>query len=129
MPCARRKLLDAIDPQVWQQTWVVDVEAVGDGRATLKYLAPYVYRAAISNNRIESVDESSVTYRVTPTRTREPNALASGIAAEEPVASANGSRPTRTRQVSGNEFMRGFLQHTLTAQLPATALLRLRQFQ
>lgn len=48
-------LLDEIDASagkhVWKQPWVVDVEAVGDGRATLKYLAPYVYRAAISNNR------------------------------------------------------------------------------
>jgi hypothetical protein len=69
----------------------VDVEAVGDGRATLKYLAPYVYRAAISNNRIESVDESGVTYRVTP----------------------SGSQASYSRPVSGNEFVRGFLQHTL----------------
>ena len=84
-------LLDEIDPDVWKQTWVVDVEAVGDGRATLKYLAPYVYRAAISNNRIEAVDESSVTYRIKPT----------------------GSERSITRRVNGNEFVRGFLQHTL----------------
>lgn len=84
-------LLEAIDPDVWKQNWVVDVEAVGDGRATLKYLAPYVYRAAISNNRIEAVDESSVTYKVKPT----------------------GEDRYRTRTVSGEEFLRGFLQHTL----------------
>ena len=45
-------LFDQIDSDVWKQKWVVNVEAVGDGRATWKYLAPYVYRAAISNNRI-----------------------------------------------------------------------------
>lgn len=84
-------LLDKIAPDVWRKAWVVDVAAVGDGRATLKYLAPYVYRAAISNNRIEAVDESSVTYRVTPT----------------------GSRQSYPRPVPGNEFVRGFLQHTL----------------
>ncbi len=84
-------LLEGVDPEVWKQTWVVDVEAVGDGRATLKYLAPYVYRAAISNNRIEAVDESHVKYRVTPT----------------------GSRESYSRCVKGNEFLRGFLQHTL----------------
>lgn len=84
-------LFDEIDAKVWKQKWVVDVEAVGDGRATLKYLAPYVYRAAISNNRIEAVDESSVTYRVTP----------------------SDSRPSYTRPVSGREFVRSFLQHTL----------------
>ena len=61
-------LFEEADPEVWKQNWVVDVEAVGDGRATLKYLAPYVYRVAISNNRIDAVDESSVTYRFTPDR-------------------------------------------------------------
>ena len=76
---------------VWEQKWVVDVEPVGDGRAALKYLAPYVYRVAISNNRIQAVDESSVTYRFTPTGSQEPV----------------------TRRVSGEEFVRGFLQHTL----------------
>jgi hypothetical protein len=84
-------LLDQIDASVWKQNWVVDVEAVGDGRATLKYLAPYVYRAAISNHRIENVDESSVTYKVKPT----------------------GEDRYRARTVSGQEFVRGFLQHTL----------------
>ena len=59
--------VQATAPEVWQQPWVVDVEPVGDGRAALKYLAPYVNRVAISNNRIESVDETSVTYRLTPT--------------------------------------------------------------
>lgn len=83
--------INAIAPEVWKQKWVVDVEAVGDGRATLKYLAPYVYRVAISNNRIESVDESSVTYRYTPT----------------------GSSKSVRRRVVGEEFVRGFLQHTL----------------
>ena len=39
-------LFEEIDPDVWKQKWVVDIEAVGDGRATLKYLAPYVYRVA-----------------------------------------------------------------------------------
>ena len=83
--------INAVAPEVWKQTWVVDVEPVGDGRAMLKYLAPYVYRVAISNNRILAVDESSVTYRFTPTDSTEPV----------------------TRQVPGEEFVRGFLQHTL----------------
>ena len=84
-------LLTEIDPDVWKQNWVVDVKPVGDGRAVLKYLAPYVYRVAISDNRIVDCDESSVTYRFTPTR----------------------SQRSRTRPVAGNEFVRGFLQHTL----------------
>lgn len=67
------------------------MEAVGDGRATLKYLAPYVYRVAISNNRIHAVDVSSVTYRFTP----------------------GGSQDSVTRRVPGREFVRGLLQHSL----------------
>jgi hypothetical protein len=67
------------------------VEAVGDGRGALKYLAPYVYRVAISNNRVEAVDETHVTYRYTP----------------------SGTKTSKRRRVTGQEFVRGFLQHTL----------------
>ena len=69
------------------------MEAVGDGRAALKYLAPYVHRVAISNNRIESVDETHVEYRYTP----------------------SGKKFSKRRRVTGQEFVRGFLQHTLPA--------------
>ena len=47
-----------------QPGWVVDSEFVGDGRSVVKYLAPYVYRTAISNNRILSLSEDGqVAYR------------------------------------------------------------------
>nr|WP_147871694.1 transposase [Stieleria maiorica] len=39
----------------------MNIKPVGDGRAVLKYLAPYVYRVAISDNRNVSVDEQGVT--------------------------------------------------------------------
>ena len=32
-----------VDPSVWHRFWSVDVEPVHDGRAVLKYLAPYVF--------------------------------------------------------------------------------------
>ena len=48
----------AVDRQAWTQGWNVQVEAVGDGRAVLKYLAPSVYRFAISNNRIKAVNDA-----------------------------------------------------------------------
>ena len=69
----------------------MDVEAVGDGRGVLKYLAPYVDRVAISNNRIESVDETHVVFRDT----------------------RSGTKTSKRRRVTGQEFVRGFLQHTL----------------
>ena len=83
----------AADPKAWTRQWTMDVEPVGDGRGTLKYLAPYVYRVAISNNRIESMDETHVVYRYTP----------------------SGTNLTMRRRVTGQEFVRGFLQHTLPA--------------
>ena len=83
----------AADPKAWTQQWTMDVEPVGDGRGTLKYLAPYVYRVAISNNRIESVDETHVVFRYTP----------------------SGKKFSKQRRVTGQEFVRGFLQHTLPA--------------
>ena len=81
----------AVDPQAWSHGWNVDVEAVGDGRGALKYLAPYVHRVAISDNRIEAVDETHVEYRYTP----------------------SGKKVSKRRRVTGQEFVRGFLQHTL----------------
>ena len=45
-------LLDQIPQVVWTRKWVVHSKAVGDGRRALRYLAPYVYRVAISNRRL-----------------------------------------------------------------------------
>lgn len=81
----------AVDAKAWTRGWNVDVKAVGDGRAVLKYLAPYVYRVAISNRRIENVSPTHVTYRYTP----------------------SGTITVKRRTVTGQEFVRGFLQHTL----------------
>jgi len=80
-----------VPEQAWWRKSVVDIKPVGDGRAVLKYLAPYVYRVAISDNRIIDCDESSVTYCYTPT----------------------GTKVKKTRKVEGFRFVGGFLQHTL----------------
>ena len=84
-------LYDQVPAEAWQGKFVVDIKPVGDGRAVLKYLAPYVNRVAISDKRIVAVDEQSVTYRYTP----------------------SGEKRSKTRTVSGQEFVRGFVQHTL----------------
>ncbi len=49
-------LLDKFPQAVWQDEWVVHSKAVGDGRAAMKYLAPYVFRVAISDRRIRSIE-------------------------------------------------------------------------
>lgn len=59
-----------IDPAVWLKDWIVDVEPVHDGRAVLKYLAPYVFRVAISDNRILECTEETVTFKYTPSGTK-----------------------------------------------------------
>jgi Putative transposase/Transposase zinc-binding domain len=88
-------LFAQIDPKVWHQDWVVHSQAVGDGRASLKYLAPYVFRVAISDRRIVSCDHGQVTFSYR----------------------RSGSNRWRRMSVSGNEFVRRFLQHTLPAGL------------
>ncbi len=45
-----------VPARVWQQEWVVHCKPVGNGRAALKYLAPYVFRVAISNRRLVSLE-------------------------------------------------------------------------
>ncbi len=71
--------------------WVVNIKPVGDGQAVLKYLAPYVYRIAICDNRIVSVDDQGVTYKVKP----------------------SGKRGYKTRHLDGESFVRAFSQHIL----------------
>lgn len=55
-------LSDKIDPTVWNQQWVVDSQAVGLGQNSLRYLSRYVFRVAISNNRIRSIDNGAIKF-------------------------------------------------------------------
>lgn len=57
------ELWSSIPAEVWRQDWVVDCRPVGSGRRALKYLAPYVFRVALSNNRILGMEEGQVTFR------------------------------------------------------------------
>ena len=42
-------LSDCIPPAVWKIGWNVNIQAVGTAEQTIKYLAPYVFRVAISD--------------------------------------------------------------------------------
>jgi hypothetical protein len=55
--------------KVWRQEWVVHCEAVGAGLGALKYLAPYVFRVALSNNRLVKLEHDRVTFRYRDTDT------------------------------------------------------------
>lgn len=89
---AKRRPDLVVPPAVWKKPWVAHCTAWGDGAdAVLRYLARYVFRVAITNNRIVGLDDTGVTIRHKD--------RASG-------------RWLRTR-LSGHEFMRRFLQHVL----------------
>lgn len=82
---------DQIPAQVWHKDWVVHCKAVGSGLSALKYLAPYIFRVAISNNRILKVTDGKVTFRYRESDTRK----------------------WRTSTLIVEEFLRRFLQHVL----------------
>jgi hypothetical protein len=58
-----------VDARAWAKPWVVDCRPVGSGASALKYLAPYIFRIALSNNRIEQVANDAVTFRYTEGKT------------------------------------------------------------
>lgn len=84
-------LLAAVAPLVWRKDWVVHSEAVGSGQQAFQYLAPYIFRVAISNNRLRKLAQGNVTFSYKESATDQPK------------------RCTLTAE----EFIRRFLQHVL----------------
>lgn len=84
-------LLTRIDPQVWDIPWNVHSQANPNGLTAFNYLAPYVFKVAISNRRIVSLKGRTVTFSY-----RKP-----------------GSVRQRTTNLDALEFIRRFLQHVL----------------
>jgi len=64
-------LLKGIPTRIWKQSWVVDVLAVGSGQSALRYLAPYIFRVAISNRRILSLDQGKVTFQFKDSKSQQ----------------------------------------------------------
>jgi hypothetical protein len=89
-------LLDQIDSKVWSEAWVVNSQAVGNAERSLKYLAPYVFRVAISDQRIVAIEED-----------------ADGQGSVTFGYRKSGSHRWRRMTVSAEEFLRRFLQHVL----------------
>lgn len=87
----KTELFDQVDGRVWKKQWVVHSEPVGSGEAAFKYLAPYVFRVAISNSRIVKLEDGRVTFKYKDSATDQ----------------------VRLATVSAEEFMRRFLQHVL----------------
>jgi hypothetical protein len=87
----QHKLFDQIPPELWQIDWNVNSQAVSSSQATLKYLAPYVFKVAISNSRIVGLQDRTVLIRY-----RKPH-----------------SERSRILPLDVMEFIRRFLQHVL----------------
>jgi len=66
---ARAGLLDAIDPRVWRRRWTVHVQQIGSGEHATLYLSRYVYRVALTNQRIDRFTDGHVTFHYTHART------------------------------------------------------------
>jgi hypothetical protein len=84
-------LYDQVPAEVWHKEWVVHCQAVGSGERALKYLAPYIFRVALSNRRIVKVENDKVTFWYQESKTKK----------------------RRYCTLPAEEFIRRFLQHIL----------------
>ena len=80
-----------VPAKVWQKAWVVHCQPVGKGLHAVRYLAPYIFRVAISNRRILRLADGKVTFRYRATDTGT----------------------LKTCSLRAEEFIRRFLQHVL----------------
>lgn len=60
-----------ISTSVWYKDWVVHCEPAGYGQEIIKYVAPYVYRVALSNNKIKSFRDRFVTFQHQDFKTKQ----------------------------------------------------------
>lgn len=75
----------------WREGWFVHLQPAGSGAAVVRYLARYVGRTAISDERIVAASDEAVTFRYTDTATQE----------------------RKSCTLTADEFMRRYLQHVL----------------
>jgi hypothetical protein len=84
-------LLTNVPIAVWKKNWVVHSQHAGHGDKVLEYLGRYVFRIAISNSRLDSIDNGTVRFRYRDNRSQE----------------------IRRVTLPGVEFIARFLQHVL----------------
>lgn len=89
-------LLADLPACVWTQAWVVHAEHAGSGEKVLGYLARYVFRIAISQSRLESLEQGQVAFRYRDNR----------------------SQQIKRVRLSAAQFLQRFLQHVLPQGLP-----------
>jgi hypothetical protein len=84
------ELFELVPRKVWRRDWVVNIKPVGQGKTALKYLAPYIFRIAISNKRIICFKDNQVIFT---------------------YKDAKGKRHSQT--LEAEKFISRFLQHVL----------------
>jgi hypothetical protein len=84
-------LLGFVPAAAWKSNWVVHSQHAGRGEKALEYLARYVFRIAIANSRLESLDRGVVRFRYSDNKTHR----------------------TRRVTLTAVEFLHRFLQHVL----------------
>ena len=92
--CLKKKAPDLfmmIPANTWKRNWVVHIKPVGNGDRALEYMGRYLFRVAISNNRILKFKDGMVTFRYTDSNTGK----------------------TKIVTLDALEFIRRFLQHVL----------------
>ncbi len=93
------EIFNMIPSNTWRRDWVVYINPVGNGEKALEYMGRYLFRVAITNNRIiklqtcpeQSRRDGEVTFRYTDSKTGE----------------------TKILTLEALEFIRRFLQHVL----------------
>lgn len=85
------ELFNQLPSHLWRKDWVVHCKLVGSGKEVLKYLAPYIFRVALSNRRLVKLENDQVTFRYKHSKTKKWGTITLPVF----------------------EFMRRFLQHVL----------------
>ena len=84
-------LFAQVPVSVWRKDWVVDAKSAGRGPEVLKYMAPYIFRVALSNKNLVRMKDGTVTFRYKESK----------------------SNKWRLMTLPAEEFIRRFLQHVL----------------
>lgn len=87
----KTELFAQVERRVWRKDWVVHSEPVGSGAQAFQYLAPYIFRVAISNNRLRKLEQGNLTFSYKESATDQ----------------------LKHCTVTAEEFIRRFLQHVL----------------
>ncbi len=87
----KTELFAQVEARVWRKYWVVHSEPVGSGQPAFKYLAPYIFRVAISNSRLRKLENGNVTFSYKESTTDQ----------------------LKSCKLTAEEFIRRFLQHVL----------------